>query len=196
MADQGGFQEQIKRLSELVTQLEQLPEGPQKASVKQLVQLLMEVHAQGLERIMEIAFDSGASGSALIDRFGSDDVAGALLLLYSLHPDALETRVNAAVERLRARLRKLSCAIELLSVDENAVRLRITKTGHNCGSSTGEVKTLVENGLFELAPDIASLEILGLEEQPSSGFVALESLLTPALVASSSVHEHHAGDAS
>jgi hypothetical protein len=56
---------------------------------------------------------------------------------------------------------------------------------------------MVESGLYELAPDVTSLEILGLEEKPSTGFVALESLLTPALVTNASDgHGHHLGDAS
>jgi hypothetical protein len=40
----------------------------------------------------------------------------------------------------------------------------------------------VENGLYEIAPDIISLEILGLEEPSSTGFVALDSLLVNTLV--------------
>jgi Fe-S cluster biogenesis protein NfuA len=103
-------------------------------------------------------------------------VAGGLLLLYSLHPDAIETRVEYAVERLRPRLRKLSCNVELLSIDNGAVRVRLIKGGHSCGSSTRELRTIVENGVYDLAPDVASLEILGLEEPSSTGFVALETL--------------------
>jgi Fe-S cluster biogenesis protein NfuA len=177
VADQTGFQEQIKRLSELVTQFEQMPESPAKATGKELVQLLMEVHSEGLEKIMEIAFESSEGGGVLIDRFGRDDVAGGLLLLYSLHPDALETRVQAALERVRTRLRKLSCAVELMSIDDGAVRVLVTKAGHSCGSSAGEIKAVIENGVYELAPDVVALEILGLDEKPSSGFVALESLV-------------------
>ena len=40
---------------------------------------------------------------------------------------------------------------------------------------------MVESGIYELAPDVTSLEILGLEEPSASGFVALESLLGPAM---------------
>lgn len=185
MTDQNGFQEQVKHLGESITKFEQLPDGPGKAAGKELVQLLMDVHAQGLERILEVIFSSGEAGSELIDQLAKDELVGPLLLLYSLHPDSLETRVHAALDRLRPRLRKLSCAIDLLSFDEGAVRVRVARSGHSCGSSTGEVRTLVESGLYEFAPDIASLEILGLEEQASSGFVALESLLAPAFVADS-----------
>jgi Fe-S cluster biogenesis protein NfuA len=177
VADPSGFQEQIKRLSELVAQLEQMPGSAQKTASKDLVQLLMEVHAQGLERILELVFESSQGGGTLIDRLGKDDIAGGLLLLYSLHPDALETRVHTALERIRARLQKLACAIDLVSVDEGAVQVRVTKSGHSCGSSTDGLRKLVENGIFELAPDITSLEILGLEEQSPTGFVAVESLV-------------------
>lgn len=188
MADQSGFQEQIKRLGELVTKIEQMPDSSQKTVGKEFVQLLMDVHAQGLERMLEIVFESKEAGSALIDRLGRDDVAGGLLLLYSLHPDALETRVQTALERMRAKLRKLACAIELLGVDESAVRVRVTRSGHSCGSSTGELRALIENGVYELAPDVSSLEILGLEEQSSTGFVALDSLVGSGVSHSSGRH--------
>ena len=182
MTNSGGFQEQVRRLGELVSQFDQMPDNPEKTAGRELMQLLMDVHGQGLERIMEMIYESREAGSALIDQLSKDEIAGGLLLLYSLHPDALETRVNAALERIRPRLRKLSCAIDLVSIDEGAVRIRLTKSGHSCGSSAKELRGLVENGMYELAPDITALEILGLEEPPSSGFVALDSLLSNALV--------------
>jgi Fe-S cluster biogenesis protein NfuA len=182
VANDGGFQEQVKRLGELISQFDHMPDGPQKTAARELMQLLMDVHSQGLERMMEIIFESREAGSSLIDRLGKDEIAGGLLLLYSLHPDALETRVHAALERIRPRLRKLACAIDLVSIDEGMVRVRLTKNGHSCGSSTKELRGLVENGMYEIAPDITALEILGLEEPSSTGFVALESLLPNTLV--------------
>ena len=182
--------------SELVTKFEHLPDSPQKAKGRELIQLLMEVHAEGLERVMEVVFESRESGGPLITLLGNDDVAGALLLLYSLHPEALETRINTAVERIRPRLRKLSCAIDDVTINEGAVSLRITKAGHSCGSSNGELRSLVENGIYELAPDVTSLEVLGLEEKSANGFVALESLVGQRLAAiSSDGRQDHAGDA-
>lgn len=197
MADPGGFREQVKRLSEMVTEFEQMPDAPQKHAARELLQLLMDVNAQGLERMMEIIFESGEAGRAIIDRLGSDDVAGGLLLLYSLHPEALDVRVQAALERLGPRLRKLSCHIELLSITDGAVRLTLTKNGHSCGSSTAELRALIENGIYELAPDVAALEIVGLEEMPAAGFVAIESLLgrkTPAAEETGQALQGQTGD--
>jgi hypothetical protein len=177
VANVNGFREQVQHLGELISNFDRMPDSPQKTAAKEVLQLLMEVNGEGLERMMGIVFESGESGSALIDRLGKDDISGGLLLLYSLHPDALETRVHAAVENMRSRLRKLSCTIDLLNVDASVVQVRLTTSGHSCGSSAKDLRAIVENGIYELAPDVASLEILGLEEPSSSGFVALDSLL-------------------
>jgi Fe-S cluster biogenesis protein NfuA len=177
VAGSDGFQEQVRKLGELVSELESTPDGPQQARAREVVQLLMEIHGQGLERILEIAFESGQSGADLIDRLGKDEIAGGLLLLYSLHPDSLETRVESAVGRHHARLRKLGCAVELLSVEEGMVRIRLKQSGHACGSSAKELRAIVESAIYETAPDLTGLEIEGLEEPAASGFVALERLL-------------------
>ena len=177
MATGSEFQEQVRQLGKLIMQFDQMPEGPQKTACKQLVQLLMDVHGAGLERIMEIVFESAGPGPVTIDKLGHDNITGSLLLLYSLHPDDLETRVHKAIEQIRPRLRKLSCGVDVARIEEGAVQLRVTTSGHGCGSSTKDVRAIVEEGIYELAPDVASLEILGLEEPTASGFVALESLM-------------------
>jgi Fe-S cluster biogenesis protein NfuA len=177
VAKEGGLQEQVRRLGELVNQLNGMAESPEKARTTEIVQLLMQVHGQGLERILELVFQSGQSGNDLIDCLGKDEIAGGLLLLYSLHPDSLETRVESAVRRLHARLRKMSCAIELLGVENGIVRVRLAPGGHACGSSATELRALVEDVLFETAPDISAVDIVGLDEAPHSGFVKVETLI-------------------
>ena len=190
MATGSEFQEQVRQLGKLITQFDQMPEGPQKAECKALVQLLMDVHGAGLDRMMEIVFESNGPGPAIVDELGRDTVTSSLLLLYSLHPLDLETRVQEAIDRMRPRLRKLSCAVDLAGIVDGAVQVRVSVAGHSCGSSSKDIRAIVEEGIFELAPDVASLEILGLEEPSSSGFVALESLIGHGLVASP--HTAHA----
>lgn len=184
MANDVEFREQVKKLGALIAQIDQFPDGPQKAAGKEVVQLLMEIHGDGLERMMEIVFESCDAGQKAIDELGQDPIVSSLLLLYSLHPDPLTTRVGKALDRLRPRLRKLSCAAELVSIDEGVVTVRLATAGHSCGSSTQEMRALVEEGIYEFAPDLASLHIEGLEEPAAAGFVALESLLGTAQPAS------------
>jgi hypothetical protein len=196
VANSDAFQDQIRQLGKLITQFDQLPEGPQKVACKELVQLLMDVHGAGLERVMEIVFEGGSSGPAIIDNLAKDSVVSSLLVLYSLHPDDLETRLRKAMEEMRPRLRKLSCSAELVRIEDGAVQVRVITSGHGCGSSAKDVKAIVEDGVYELAPDVAALEILGLEEPSSTGFVALESLLGHNVaMASPSGHSLHTGGA-
>lgn len=177
MANDSEFQEQVRQLGQRIEQFEQMPAGPAKTAGRELVQLLMDVHGEGLERMMEIVFESGDQGAKIIDRLGKDESVASLLLLYSLHPDDLETRVEKAAERMRPRLRKLACAIESLEVRESAVQVRLGAAGHSCGSSSKDIRSIVEDCIYQFAPDVTSLEILGLEEPATGGFVALDSLL-------------------
>ncbi len=187
MANDGGFQQQVRQLGERATQLEELPESPAKTAGRDLVQLLMDVHGAALERMMEIVFESaGDRAQATIDKLGQDPQVASLLLLYSLHPDHVETRVEKAVEAMRPRLRKLAHSIELVSIADGRVQVRLTSSGHSCGSSAKDLRTIVEDGMYEFAPDLTSIEVLGLEDQKSGGFVALESLVGHRMAAQAS----------
>jgi hypothetical protein len=162
------FQEKMRRLGALVGELDQLPAGGSKVATRELVQLLMEVHGVALERILELVKESGA-GEAIIHRFGDDPIARNLLLLYGLHPDNLETRVIKALDALKGPLRKLDCEVKLISIQEGAVQVRLY------GRARKDLRSIVEGGLYDLAPDLTSLTVLGFEDE-SSGFVPLESL--------------------
>ncbi len=175
------FQEKMRRLGALVGELDQVPGSGSKVAARELVQLLMEVHRSGLERIMELVFETGREpgtpGGAIIDRFGQDPIVRNLLLLYSLHPDDLETRVARALDSIRARLRKFDSRVELVSLHEGAVQLRLHISGHARGSTIKDLRSIVEGGIYDLAPDLTSLTILAPEEESSSGFVPLQNLL-------------------
>lgn len=171
------FQQKIRRLGTLAGELEATPDTGSGTRARELVQLLMEVHGAGLERLMEIIDESGAPGEAIIARAGREPIVRHLLLLYSLHPDALETRVLKALDDAAPRLRKLNSEVELLGISEGAVQVRVSTSGHACGSTGKTVQSIVEECIYDQAPDLTSLEVLGQEDAPSSGFVSLESLI-------------------
>jgi Fe-S cluster biogenesis protein NfuA len=171
------FQEKIRRLGVLVGELDTIPGGGSTVAARELVQLLMEVHGAGLERIMEIIDESGAQGEAIILKAGKDPIVRHLLLLYSLHPEDIETRVLRALETAGPRLRKHNSSVELLEIREGAVQVRVITSGHACGSTGKTVQSIVEECIYDQAPDLVSLEILGQEDATSSGFVSLDSLM-------------------
>jgi Fe-S cluster biogenesis protein NfuA len=190
VADAKEFQERVQQIGKLIAELEQIPDSPAKAGTRELVCHLLEVHGAGIERMMEIVFDSDTPGPRTIEKLASDPMVRSLMLLYSLHPDDLQERVRKAVEVLRPRLRKLNCDIEVIEIAESAVRLQLASSAHACGSTRGSLRAMVEEAIYEYAPDITSLMILGLEGQPSIGFVRLESLAPTDIAHESALRSH------
>ena len=70
MANEREFQQKVRQLGALVGELDQMPGNGSKVAARELVQLLMDVHGTGLERIMELVFESGPEGEAMIGRLG------------------------------------------------------------------------------------------------------------------------------
>jgi len=188
VAGEKDFQEKIRQLGTLVGELDQIP-GGSKVAARDLVQLLMEVHGTGLERIMEIVLESGLSGDALIGKLGQDPIVRNLLLLYSLHPDDMETRVLKALDTAGTRLRKFDTQVELVSIQDGAIQVRLLTSGHACGSTTKNLQAIVEECIYDMAPDLTSLAIHAPEDEASSGFVPLEKLLKyPAAASALAIH--------
>ena len=187
MPDDKDFQIKVQRIGELVGDLENIADPEARASAKALVQLLLDLHGAGLERVMEVVAKSGDTGQQTIDDLGRDPLVSSLLVLYGLHPLDLESRVAQAVERVRPQVRQGGGEVDLLGIESGTVRLRLQVTGHSCGS-TGTLRKLVEDSLYEAAPDMSRLAIEGLEEPVgSSGFVPIGKL--GGVIAAVSVHE-------
>jgi Fe-S cluster biogenesis protein NfuA len=188
MPDNKDFQVKVQRIGELVDELEKIADPEARAGAKALVQLLLDLHGAGLERVMEIVAKNDESGQRTIDDLGSDPLVSSLLVLYGIHPLDLESRVAQAVERVRPQVRKGGGELGLLGIDGGVVRLQLQVTGHGCASTGKTLKKLVEDSLYEAAPDMSGLQIEGLEEQAgSSGFVPLGKL--GGVIAAASVHE-------
>ncbi len=188
MADDKDFQMKIQRIGQLVGELENIVDPEARASAKALVQLVLDLHAAGFERVMEIVAKSGEPGLHTIDELGGDPLVSSLLVLYGLHPLDLESRVVQAVEKVRPRVHKGGGELDLIGIESGTVRLHLRVTGHACGSTGKTLKAMVEDALYEAAPDMSGLLIEGLEEQAgSSGFVPLGKL--GGVIAGAALHQ-------
>ena len=172
------IQNRLKTIETLVQRIEQVKDAAVKATAKELVQSLMEFHGAGLERMLEIVHDSLESGPSVIETLGQDELVRSLLLLYGLHPDALETRVLQALEKTRPYLRSHGGNVNLVAVEHSgAVTLRLEGSCHGCPSSSATLKLAVEEAIYDAAPDVTAITVEGsIQEQPASGFVPLLSL--------------------
>jgi Fe-S cluster biogenesis protein NfuA len=153
-------EERVRRIEDLVRRVEDIPDRESRETAQALMEAILELHGTGLERMMDIVFDTGESGKAAIRRFAGDGLVASLLVLHGLHPDDLEARVQHALAKTHGNA-------ELIGVFEGAVRVRLT--GSTCG-----LKESVEAAVREAAPDAA--EIVIEESAPVNDFVPLTSL--------------------
>jgi Fe-S cluster biogenesis protein NfuA/nitrite reductase/ring-hydroxylating ferredoxin subunit len=172
-------QNQLKSIEALVHKVERADDPALTATAKELVQLLMEFHGAGLNRVLEIVHQTAPSDIAIIEALARDDLVRSLLLLYGLHPDGLETRVLQALEKTRPYLKSHSGNVTLVGVDDSgAVTLRLEGNCHGCPSSSATLKLAVEEAIYEAAPDVTAILVQGSiqEQAASSGFVPLSSV--------------------
>jgi len=171
MAESAEFQQRVARIEEMVRKLEAAADPNLRTTARELIQSLMELHAEGLGRILEGILAEGEVGSTLVARLGQDPLVGSLLVLYNLHPEDFDTRVRRGLDKARMALRKQGATLQVVAVGEETVRVRIT------GSNGQDLQTLVTEALYETAPDASEIVIEG-GQKAHAGFVPLESLLT------------------
>lgn len=166
------FQRRLGRVEELVAALEAAPDPQVREQTRELIQTLLDLHASGLERILESVHNSGAQGAAVIDELGRDELVSGVLLLHGLHPLDLETRVRDALEAVSPRLGLHGGSVELVSAGaDGAVRIRLEGNCNGCPSSRVTLHSTIEEELYRVAPDITSLEVEGASDShtPANG---------------------------
>jgi Fe-S cluster biogenesis protein NfuA len=171
------IRQDIQRIGGLVQEIESIADPAVRTATKNLVQSLMDLHGAAFEKALEIVSDAGEAGMAIIDRLGRDPLVSSVLVLYGLHPEDMQTRVARGLDRVRPQLRKQGCEIELLGVNDGVIRLHVETGSHTCGSTAKTVQTMIEEAMYDAAPDLTSLFIEGFEEKPATGFVAIDKLM-------------------
>ena len=167
-------QEGIDKIEELVRQAESLSDPKARQLTIDLLQAVLDFHAAGLERVMEIAAGAGSAGEAMIEQIAADDLTSSMLLLHDLHPDNLETRIDRAIHKLQPMFASLGAKLSLLGVEPGTVRLQFDSARTWSGTP---VRASVENAIFQAAPEIGGVVIEGLRETPPADFVPVSDLL-------------------
>jgi len=168
MAAQHAFQRRLELIEELLQKIDAAADPDVRAAAHELIRLVMELHATSLERLLEITDSAGEPGRAIIERLGRDEGVAGLLILHGFHPCSLEERVAQALEKVRLR----GGDANLLSVEGSRVRIRLPASRTNSGGKA--LRPMVEEAIFETAPDVTELEIEG--GDPES-FVPLTALV-------------------
>jgi Fe-S cluster biogenesis protein NfuA len=142
---------------------------------EELVGCLVELYGAGLAAIVAILRQGdGDAGPRLLDALAADPLVESLLLVHDLHPLDADARIRRALEQLRPRLGAHADGISYLGVDDQGVvRLRLTASGHGCGSAS-TVRQTVEEAVAEAAPETAGVAV---EEVPAPAELPLLQIM-------------------
>jgi len=152
-------------IEELANRVHAMPDPEARSAALGLVQAVMDLHASGLNRLMEIL--SGLEhGEEAIEAMAADANVCGLLLLHDLHPIDIETRVARALDRPEFRSRR--ARVELISTAGGVVRVHV--------QGGAALAAAVEATLLEAAPDAVDIRIEG-AAQAKNGFVPVEALV-------------------
>lgn len=135
-----------------------------------VVQALLELYGAGLTRIVEEI--SVRDDGRLAVAFAEDELIAHLLLLHGLHPVPLEERVRAALEEVRPYLESHGGNVELVSVQQPVVRLRMQGSCSGCPSSSVTLGLAIEDAIHAAAPEIEDViaeDVLTPEPAPLLG---------------------------
>ncbi|MBA2304538.1 MAG: NifU family protein [Acidobacteria bacterium] len=175
MRDLDDVQRRLQRVEALVETVQRTADPSVRAATQELVEAILDLHGAGLDRMLEIVSGVADNGAAMMDRFTRDELIASVLLLHGLHPVDFDTRVDKAIESLGAPLQAQGGAIELLSIEEGVVRLRLSRSGRGCSGSTALQQT-IRGAFYEAAPDLQRLDIDEVTEPAPVAVVPLSSL--------------------
>ncbi len=172
----GEFQAHTEQVERLVQRVSGLADEDARSTSLELLQSLMDFHGAVLSRIVEFLSDSGEAGRNSLAKLGTDPLICGLLVLYGIHPVPLEERVMRAVEKLRPQLIKQDGSVELISVSDASVRVKIESSGHGCGSAPDKLKLTVEQAILEAAPEVVEIVV----DTPSNAAFVPLNMIQPA----------------
>jgi Fe-S cluster biogenesis protein NfuA/nitrite reductase/ring-hydroxylating ferredoxin subunit len=146
---------------------------------EELVRLVADLYGSGLERTLTILYELGRLDDDALAALAADDLVSSLLLVHDLHPYDVATRVEQALDNVRPYLGSHGGDVELLSVSEDVVRLRLLGSCDGCPSSSVTLKLAVEGAIEAAAPEIVRIEVdTGAESAPAASgpVIAVDSL--------------------
>jgi Fe-S cluster biogenesis protein NfuA/nitrite reductase/ring-hydroxylating ferredoxin subunit len=157
--------ERVARVETLLDEVDSLADPAARDKALEVVSALLDLYGEGLGRIVGhvAAGDDGRLARVLAD----DELVAHLLLLHGLHPVPVQARVRGALEEVRPYLESHGGNVELLAVEEGAVRLALQGSCSGCPSSAMTLKLAIEDAIHKAAPEIEEVIADGALNEPA-----------------------------
>lgn len=168
MEDEITYPEVLNRIGELADQLMQSSDRKVSEQVGELLDWVDAFHRDGLGRLVEMIRQW--RGEIFLQSVAADDVVGTFLAAYGLGEDvetatqAMEA-VEAALEQVRPLVESHGGALEVVSVVDGVVSVRMKGTCDGCPSSSATLTYGVEQALREHWVNFRRLEQVDAAEE-------------------------------
>jgi len=165
-------EELVERVQDLLGSLDDIADPVAQHRVQELVGAVLELYGAGLERILGVLEDAGASALPIRDALLDDGIVASLLLIHGLYPIPLEERVTQALDSVRPFLASHGGNVDLVSVEDGVARLKLEGSCNGCPSSAATLEHALREAIEAAAPDLLGLEVegvVGLEQNEPDG---------------------------
>jgi hypothetical protein len=146
-------------IEHILAEIERIADPSMKSLVRELVASILDLHAAGLRRMLEIvsaAHPDGSVGNA----FEQDVLVRALLTLHDLSTLPPPQRIRRALEELQPYLRQTGATATLLRLEEDAVQVQLSVPGNADEAAVEHVRRRIELALMESVPAVDCIEIM------------------------------------
>lgn len=168
------FTRRSDRIEELVSRVETCGDPAMRAVAQELLQAVIELHGVALERIVENVAEL-PHGSEALERMAEDDLISNVLSLHGINPVPLEQRISLALENARPYLKSHGGDVELASIDQGIVHVKLHGTCGNCSSSSETMKSTVESAIYDAAPEVEAVISENVKASPHTHLVTLQT---------------------
>ena len=168
------FTRRSDRIEELVRRIENESDPAMRAVAQELLQAVIELHGVALDRILTAVAEL-PEGGTVIERIAEDDLVSNVLSLHGIHPISLEERVTVALQKARPYLKSHGGDVELTSIEDGLVHVRLQGTCSGCSSSSETVRSTVETAIYDAAPEVIAVISEGIHAEPRQDLVTLQA---------------------
>ncbi len=183
--EQLSYTEAWEYIAELADGLLNHPDSKVVERVEELLDWVDAVHREGLGRLIEMV--RSWRGEIFLESVARDEITGTMLRAYQLgeglDPEAeaeVEKAINAAMAEIKPLVESHGGDIEVVSVEDGVVRVRMKGTCNGCASSSATLTYGLEAALRDHWPSFRRLEEVDAPAEVNPETADLECVTAPA----------------
>ena len=122
---------------------------------EELVRTIVELYGSGLERVVSaVHAELGERSTLALERLCEDELVESLLCLHGLHPLAVETRIERALQSVLPYIKSHKGNMTLSRIEGDVAYVRLEGSCDGCPASAATLKQAVERAILERVPEI------------------------------------------